>query len=284
MHSCHSRSSCRSISSCGLACSLSSRRYSMNESPYCGVNSMASSRKSRAASRLKCAEKGLRQMRAPSHHTSPDLGTSLSACWKTRSCCSTPCVCSSCMRTAHSLPVPRWTRSALRALRSARPTSCERSSSSTDSRKTFHSCRLVLRASLSSRRASAALPHSSCSRDCSSITMARVLGGDSLSARSSSASDTPNSRWHSSVRAPPSHTFHRRLAAHVATERTYASRERCRLLLRSSTCADSNHSFHTRSFEMWRTPRSTRLRVARISSGLAEVHSYNRSAQNQSGP
>ena len=46
-----------------------SRRYSMNESPYCGVNSMAKSRKEVAVSRLKQSEKGLRQMRAPSHQT-----------------------------------------------------------------------------------------------------------------------------------------------------------------------------------------------------------------------
>mmetsp|Transcript_4235 Transcript_4235/g.11221 ORF Transcript_4235/g.11221 Transcript_4235/m.11221 type:complete len:221 (+) Transcript_4235:382-1044(+) len=220
MQSCQSRSRSRSSSSGDLSSSISSRRYSMNESPYCGVNSMAKSRKERAASTLKCAEKGLRQMRAPSHQTSPDLGTSSNACWKTRSCCSTPCACSSCMSTAHNRPVPRWTLSALRASRNARGTSCERSSSSTDSRKTFHSCRLVRRAPFSSLRAWSALPHNSCNRDCSSITMARVLGGDSSNARSSSACETANSLWQSSVRAPPSQTFHRKLAAHVATDLT----------------------------------------------------------------
>ena len=47
----------------------------------------------------------------------------------------------------------------------------------------------------------------------------RVLG-DSVKARSSSACATSNLPWHSSVRAPPSQTFQRRLAAQLATERT----------------------------------------------------------------
>mmetsp|Transcript_24786 Transcript_24786/g.57768 ORF Transcript_24786/g.57768 Transcript_24786/m.57768 type:complete len:217 (-) Transcript_24786:1581-2231(-) len=216
MHNCHSRS----ISSSGDCISICSRRYSMNESPYCGVNSMAKSRKWCAASRLKQSEKGLRQIRAPSHHTSPDLGTSSSACWKTRSCWRTPWACSSWISTAHKRPVPRWTSSALRASRSARSTFCERNSSSTDSRKTFHSCRFVLRAPRSSLRACSTLPQSSCSLDCSSITMARVLGGDSSCARSSSACETANCEWHNSVRAPPSQTFQRKFAAHVATDLT----------------------------------------------------------------
>ena len=51
----------------------------MNESPYCGVNSMAKLSSRRATCRSKHAACGLRKMRAPSHHTSPLLGTSLSA-------------------------------------------------------------------------------------------------------------------------------------------------------------------------------------------------------------
>jgi len=50
--------------------------------------------------------------------------------------------------------------------------------------------------------------------------MARVLGGDSSYARSSSACEVSICWWHSSVRAPPSHTFQRRLAAHVPTDLT----------------------------------------------------------------
>mmetsp|Transcript_2512 Transcript_2512/g.8448 ORF Transcript_2512/g.8448 Transcript_2512/m.8448 type:complete len:202 (-) Transcript_2512:719-1324(-) len=195
-------------------------KYSMNESPYCGVNSMAKSRKEWAASRLKQAEKGLRQMRAPSHHTSPDFGTSSNACWKTRSCVWMPAGCSSWMSTAHSLPVPRCTSSARRASRSARSVHSARTSSSSDSRNTFHSDRDDWRAARSSRRAASTSPRSSCSRDCSSITMARVLGGDSSSARSSSACDTSNRECDSSVRAPPSQTFQRRFGAHAATDLT----------------------------------------------------------------
>eukprot|EP00967_Tisochrysis_lutea_P044416 scaffold53860_cov31-Tisochrysis_lutea.AAC.4 len=91
------------------------------------------------------------------------------------------------MSTAHSRPVPRCTSSARRASRRARSVLSARSSSRSDSRKTFHSERDEWRAARSNFRALLMSPCSSCSLDCSSITIARVLGGDSSSARCSNA-------------------------------------------------------------------------------------------------
>ena len=106
----------------------------MNESPYCGVNSIANSRNWRAMSSEKHSLWGRGRAATASHQRgSPDCkGCSFSATKNTRSCWWTPAACSSWSYCCASRPVPRCLSNARFASRSAFRVARARISSSTN--------------------------------------------------------------------------------------------------------------------------------------------------------
>mmetsp|Transcript_35234 Transcript_35234/g.87891 ORF Transcript_35234/g.87891 Transcript_35234/m.87891 type:complete len:221 (-) Transcript_35234:836-1498(-) len=103
-------------------------------------------------------------------------------------------------------------------------------------------------------------------------------------ALSSKSAAVPACSYANSVSAPPSQTFHLRFAGHASTARTYAPRAPTNEPALSSRRAYSNHSFHTRSFEIVSAPLETRdlARAKRDSGG--STHSSSLRATNHRGP
>mmetsp|Transcript_17371 Transcript_17371/g.55595 ORF Transcript_17371/g.55595 Transcript_17371/m.55595 type:complete len:334 (+) Transcript_17371:525-1526(+) len=228
-----------------------SRRNSRKESPYWGVRCTASSRHLRARPRWKCEPVGFMNTRAPSHQTSPLLGTSRTALRKVAIAAPAPPspLCSSAMRADQRRPVAGWRSRALVAVSLAARRQPWRASMKMCSRKTFQSWPSQACASSRAARASSRPPRNSSVRARSMQTATCTREGASARAcarnlRLASTEPSPSSDL-----AASSQTFQRRCLGQHRAARPMLRRHSARLPRRPKAAATSKWTFQWSSWQ-----------------------------------